>query len=67
MPTINVSQEVKEALISLQGFLQLDGRKRYSMDAVIRYLLSLVPPGAIKVDLNKLKHVSLVEGEGGER
>ncbi|MEM1659461.1 MAG: hypothetical protein QXS92_02405 [Thermofilum sp.] len=62
MPTINVSQEVKEALVALQGFLQLDGKKRYSMDAVIRYLLSLVPQDAIKVDLSKLKYVKLVEG-----
>lgn len=61
MPTINVSKEVKEALVSLQGFLQLEGKRRYSMDDVIRYLLSLIPPDKIRMDLKKLKYIYLIE------
>jgi len=60
MPTINVSKEVKEALISLQGLLQLKG-EHYSINDVVAYLLSMLPEDAVTVEIAKLKHIRLVE------
>jgi hypothetical protein len=60
MPTINVSKEVKEALVSLQGLLQLGG-EHYSLNDVIRYLLSMLPEDAVTVEIAKLRHIRVVE------
>lgn len=60
MPTINVNKEVMEALVSLQGLLQLKG-EHYSLSDVVRYLLSMLPPDAVTVEISKLKHIRLTE------
>jgi predicted CopG family antitoxin len=60
MPTINVSKEVKEALVSLQGLLQLKG-EHYSLSDVVAYLLSMLPEDAVTVEVAKLRHIKLVE------
>lgn len=60
MPTINVDGEVKEALVSLQGLLQLKG-EYYSLSDVVRYLLSVLPEDAVTVEISKLKHIRLTE------
>jgi len=59
MPTINVDKEVKERLVSLQGFLQLQG-ERYSLNEVIKFLFSQLPEDIV-VDIRKLKYVRLIE------
>lgn len=59
MPTVNVEKDVKESLIALQGFLQLQG-KRYSLNDVIKFLFSQIPKD-ITLDMRKLKYVRLIE------
>ena len=60
MPTVNVDREVKEALVSLQGLLQLKG-EHYSLNDVVRYLLWMLPEDAVAVEIRKLRHIRLVE------
>lgn len=54
MPVIRVAKDTHETLIQVKGFLQIREKKDYSMDNVIRYLVSNAKD-SLQIDLKKNK------------